>query len=396
MKTMFTISTLSALIAGVSGQAMAVDYTLYKTPNSQFEEAYANGSLNYADGGAQPQAAYDVKLNANYLNRQSTEFQSRQFAIDAAGSTSRDSADGADAVTSSNLGLSGSVDNYINGDPQGLFWSAGAGARFQNLATGTEQSQYDVNLGLGYGRIYDATPLARAVKLGKELSSKGVINAMPSDNVLMDIAHIVAREDEYRSKYSNVSDNTAESYRAKMLADVEAVLAQAGVLSNGLGAAGTIYANEVLFEMAVNARAHGFVVRAGAAYTGSKIGDLSNDEPALKFDAEYAKPLGETGQFTNTFSFVPAETTKRASNTMRYTTEVTDNTEWQNQWLVDYQDNDGMQTTSHTLSSDYVVRLSNRLSYSAGVQFNQASGDGIGDEGDLATRVTMGLNYRIK
>ncbi len=67
------------------------------------------------------------------------------------------------------------------------------------ISVSASELQLDLRAGVGYGRFYDVTPLAKTLRFQAELMSIGILSEPLGDDVLMEIATEVGRQIEYES-----------------------------------------------------------------------------------------------------------------------------------------------------------------------------------------------------
>ena len=67
------------------------------------------------------------------------------------------------------------------------------------ISISASELQLDLRAGVGYGRFYDVTPLAKTLRFQAELMSIGILSEPLGDDVLMEIATEVGRQIEYES-----------------------------------------------------------------------------------------------------------------------------------------------------------------------------------------------------
>lgn len=397
-----------ALLIVVANLPPAVDaITLedYVDPNSAWAEAFvtgqfaannrnfnaerANQSLPDAviDSGAtlprsDYQTSYSLTLNANYRQVFSTLPLVWSLEANATGTVSRGETNGtgsSDNITSTAVGL---YDNYRERNPN-QFWFAGG--EFRDETPDADPYAF-VQAGVGYGRVINATALARAIRLVFVLQEYRLLTIYPSDVVLLYLAQTINREQEYRARLGD------DGYREAWYDEIEETLLGAGLIDgSGLGALGVIKMDEVLLRENINTREHGFVARFGVGYLVSDPGG-DEGEPAANLSFRYAKPFGNRAQLIEDASFSRsfedgAETSFR--NALSYTFEISDVVDWVNNWShVRQQGN-----TSDTLTSGFVYDISNTLEINIDLSLSRSDEDVISG---VKGRLTTALRYRLR
>lgn len=421
--------TLLALaISGIPAAANALSLEDYTVANSAYDEAYISGSLNANEPGGDgdnDQLGYSYSLNADYQKSFSTLPRSWNYGIvvDAGGSKSDKKTDtstigqvdengdpilddtGAQlltSVTTENKSISdwgikadGVIDTYFHESayPKAFWFGQG---KFESRDSRAEDD-VSATVGLGYGRVYNATPLAKVIRIVEELNNEGLLTGPIPDSIALEAAEIIDREDEFKSKFG------PDEYRPDFFAAIEAAIARSGSIRDGkLGALGAITMDDVLVDEPISVRKHGWVVRAGAGFQASDLSGIADNDPKLLLEWEYAKPFGYKGQFINTLSYEPVfgdNTIQVVNNEMTYTHEVSDMIDWTNSWRMSFSDNETEETTTHVLNTRYSFDLGNSLDYYVGLNLSQTdtdpnADDSIGDDPEI--RLTSGFNYRLK
>ncbi len=395
MKSHYPLSALSvALLSLGATSAQAITLEDYVDPNSRYEDAYINGSFraanesanNTADanGGAAAPAArgnsFDLNLTVDYDRVNSTRERVRTVSANIGGSLSND-----DAGTRDEIGANASLtyDKYFGQNPN-TFWYGGALLDYD--PNSAEELAADITLGLGYGRVVNATPLAKALRLVEEFQRFGLVSAYPSDDVMLRIAQIINKEREYESRLGS------DDYRTGWYQDIEAEFSNAGILADeGLGALGVIKIDQVLTEESVSTRKHGWVARAGATAV-IQDHEGNNGDPAFSIGFEYAKPYGYRGQLINQATYRIGDSSS-FSNELSYTYEISNNIDWESKWDLDLQQPDrGEDILTNRLSSGFAYEITNLLTLNTGLSIT----DRDNDDDSAAALFETTLKYRLK
>lgn len=399
MKKQFNKTMLMTALLMVPGFATAVELTDYKDPNSTAEEAYINGSLD-AKSGNQDQSSYNVNLDGYYDIFYSTQPRTWNFRFDGAANSTRSAEEGANSQKSYNFTAGGDVRNYAFPSNDKLFWFGSTDVGYRRLAGAAEADDPFVKLGLGvgYGRVIEATPLAKVLRIVEELREYGVIQGTPNDTTYMQLASVVAKEAEYKTRFG------LEDYKQNLFKDFETILRGAGLLvSNNLGAVGVLKMEKVLFDEPISVRKHGWVTGIGLGYIASNYDGESDDAAAVDVFAEYAKPYGYRGQFINRTDFsttLDSDSSQLLTNNMSYTHEISDMVDWENVWKLSHlkpaEDNQE-DVTTNILSTAFRYHLSNRMDTVVSLKLTDVE-DNVDDNGndDLESSLNVGLRYRLK
>lgn len=384
---------ITSAITGMAVPAMA-EVTLYdyEQPTSAYEDAYVSGRLNI-NSGNQAQTSHDANLDMKYERVFSSADRDLKVNGNLQGSSKRDGTAGATTQeTYIGTGAVG-VNNYFQPGSKGAFWYSDGEV---GLKKGAEDPRVKLGTGIGYGRVVNVTPMAQAIRLVEALRDKNMLSGDLSKTEYNQLANIIAKEQEYRSKYG------AADYQQNWVADMETILKSSGKVSGNLGAAGILKAYDVLVNERISTRKHGWLVKAGLAevvrdYDGGK------GKPALDVAAEYHKPLSNRTQFSNEASasknLKSNDKSYTAKNTMSLTHEVSDRVDWLNSWAIDY-DHDtktGRDTTTNALTSTYRYYLSNKLAFDTSLSAKKVNDEITGNGNDKVDKsLFMGVTYRLK
>ncbi len=392
---MFKKSIITTTVLLATSTAQANELTDFKDPNTAFDEAYVDFNAN-VNSGNQDQASYSSLLNGFYNKRNSTERQVWGFSVDGFSDASRGPNDGDESVTDFGFGARANTDVYFSSTNDKLFYFGAGSFEHQDSAV---DDNIGITVGLGYGRVWNATPLAKALRIQEALSGHGLMSAQLSDEALLELAAIIGRQDEYIAR-AGVSD-----YKGAWYTDMEAVMAEAGVLDGGeLSALGTVKLDDVLFNEPISARRHGWLIRGGAGFQSSDFSGITDNDPKLLFQLEYAKPYGLRGQLIETATYEPIfgdNTVQKFSNRIAFSYEISDRVDWINSWELAFQQADDdakSRFITNTLTSSLTYHLTNKLDLGLTVAAVDSSDrpNLNRDNEELSTSAVIGLRYRVK
>ena len=390
-------SILAVLVSGLAGAVSSAqaEVTLfdYKEASSAYEEAYVNGSMFLGKNRGDDQAQYNFNINVDYDKTLSTVDRDLNMKADMDGQVSRSGMANANSEDSYTAGVSATVDNYFQPGSNGAFWYGSASVRANDAFDDLETT---AGIGVGYGRVVNVTPMAKTIRIIDELVKQQALSRKPATAVYQKIAMIVAKESEYVSKYG------AKDYELKWIADIEAALAESGVVNGSLTAAGILKSRDVLLEENISLRRHGWKVRAGLGYVGTNFDGLTN-KPALEAGAEYHMPLNNQTQLSNDATvraiINDGDNGYNLTNNLSLTHEIDDRIDWENAWTLDYAKNstNGDDVTTNTLSSTFVYELNNSLDFTTTGRIANVSGSSDMSNPDGTDRsVLMGVRYRLR
>jgi len=392
MKNIFILSAITAsLLTNIS----AIEMTDYKVVDSLYQNAYLNGQLN-VDSGNQEQTSYNLHLNANAEVVKSTLPYSWDLRFDGNSDFSRGSNSSDEAVDSYDTTAVGHVDKYINDNDKLFVYGVGnLGYKKGALANSADDPFVKIGTGAGYGRVYNATALAKALRIVEDLLKYNLIKGDLSDKAYISLAAVIDKEADYISKYG------LTEYKKYWYQDMEKVFKESSVLDkDSLGAFGIVRINEILDIERVSPRMHGWKVRGGFGKILSNY-DGKSEDATVDAEFEYGLPIGHTSQFTERLTMsklLDTDTDKEFSltNTMRYTYEVADRIDWENNWLLSYDQNDVADDfVKNTLSTGFRYYLANRLSFDTTFSLSKIN-SGAGEEEAWNKSLFAGVTYRLK
>jgi len=376
----------SAVAIPAAAEVTLYDYT---EATSAYEDAYLSASADLSKNRGDAQAAYNLDLNGSYDRVLSTPKRDITIKLNADAQVDRAPTAGAKSKDTYTAGASTTIDNYFRENSRGGYWygkaSIGANSEYDDLDT-------TLGVGLGYGRVVNVTPMAKAIRLVDALKKRGSISRKPSKAVYNQIANIVARDAEYVSKHGR------KDYQKFWIADIESALRNSGVLSGNFNAIGVLEARQVLVDERISTRKYGWKVRAGLNYVGSNFSGIK-DKPGLELGAEYHRPISNRTQFSNeavltTVFDSNASDAYKLKNNMTLTHEVDDRIDWENSWTLEYDKVDGGQdVTTNSLSSTFLYELTNSLDYTVSASLTNV--DGTTNDGTDKS-LNMGIRYRLK
>lgn len=387
------------LATSLAGSAWGISLTEYKFPESTSQQAYVNGTFNSSgdnSGGAPAdttQTRFSLGGNASYdLFYRSLPFT---YTINTLGSVSVDRAStaGADAENAYNLMFNSSANKYFS-EVSDYFATGSTRLEYRKLAgAGADDPYWDVTVGVGRGRTIDATVLKQAIRMNEDFRKYKVVNRDLPDAALLELASVIDRESEYRSRYGPVE------YRKYWYGDMERVVADSGVLEgDDLGAIGIIRIEEILNEP-TGRRFYGSEISANVGVVISDFAGNSGD-PLARLLYNWARPVGIDLQLTNNASVATVfqdDQTWNFNDVFRVYYELSNRVDWDNSVTLNYlvQTATGAENvTTMNLTSTYILYLENRLTFNPSFIANWVD-DGLGDAAwDWA--VNASVQYRLR
>ncbi|MBT4138296.1 MAG: hypothetical protein HOE48_10285 [Candidatus Latescibacteria bacterium] len=161
-----------------------------------------------------------------------------------------------------------------------------------------DRPQTDVTVGLGYGRFIDATALRKAVRIEDFLYKEGVLADLLPKETMVELGHIIDKEDEYRDLYDD------RSYQNYWYEDMSNEITKTGLVLDKIGAIGLLRMREVLTQETINDRFFGWDVNLGVQMEvlTAEEGDKRKD-PGMAFNFRYSRPINWSTQVNTDFQF---------------------------------------------------------------------------------------------
>lgn len=398
METSVASSLFLALFSAPVATAQEISLYDYDQASSAVDEAYFTGTYSSENNRGSAQSAYNLDLSTNLEQVFSSVDRDTSFKVDVSGNSSRGSDEDDQSEKRYRASSSITVDNYFEPGSNGMFWY-GRGSvigddTFSDLQT-------TLSAGIGYGRVVNVTPMAKAIRLIDELIERGAIDSAPSRVVYQQIAKIINKEAEFKSQYGSRS----KFYQQPWIGAIEKVLIENTLVQKGLSAKGILAMRDVLIDEKISVRRHGWKVRAGLAYVGRNFEGIKN-KPGLELGAEYHRPINLKTQFSNEatlLSILDKDSDSYAfNNDMSLTYEIDDRLDWINTWGLNVNhsavDSDNVITNSLTSTLAYEVGNNLDLTVSAGI--NKNTGNDVRTAGDLDDgtdkKFNFGIGYRLR
>ncbi len=397
VRTKIATAVSVALLTVATTATAEVTLYDYTEATSSYTDATLEGTFN-ATGGNQDQAGYNASLDLDYNRVISSPNRDLEVGLDAGGSISRDSVEGASSSSTYGLTSDVKVSNYFRPNSKGLHWY---GSGNFGLQKGADKPLGKIGVGLGYGRVTNVTPMAKAIRLMEALRTQGSLTADPSKATYVRVAKIIALEEEYKSKYRVGSSN----YTQPWIADIEKVLVSSGQVNGSLGAGGAIEAHDVLINENIFTRKIGWKVNTGLGLILSNYNGKDGGDPTLDLiEGEYHLPLSNKTQFSNTSSlfvvFGDDDAGYNLTNTMKVTHELTDKVDWENAWALGYSkagDDAGEDLTTNALSSIFTYELNNQLDLKLTARITDIDDeDDTNNNEEIDTSLNISASYKLK
>ncbi len=391
-KLSLAVVGLAALVS-VSG---AIDLTEYTVTESQYDEAYVKGSFDWQDGNQEEQS-YDGEFNAYYETIHSTAPLTFTFRADVEGEVNKGGEKDAEKSNRYSSKAKATINKYLDPDASKLFLSGDLDVGYKKNFNSTPDDAFsEVTFSVGYGRIYIATPLAKAIRIINDLKKYNQITGEPSSENYIKLAKLLdsKKEKEYESKHG------IDEYKKYWFKDIVAILKSSGIVKGQtLGAFGIIKIDEILGDSGatgVGARKHGMELKIGISKELSDY-DGETDDGAVKASFEYALPINLTAQFTNLLTYKASledgDTGHTIENDMGFLYELNDKIDWDNKFYyrLSKENEDADYEKLGVAKSGYLYHLTNSLDATAYLELSKADTDD-----DLNKAIRLGVSYRLR
>lgn len=375
---------LSILISASIIYSQKVKVTDYDVPVSQAKTLRLNGAYNWAQTSTDSTTIVQAN-NASATLYFRSFYSSLPYAwfidVDASGGKNFDQYNHA-------VSIRPSIRKYVWEDKN---WFGFGELDLSHRKT-FKQIRSRLRVGGGYGRYINATALAKAVRIEDHLMRDNIISGYIRKDLMINIAQIIEREEEYRNIYG-------DTYEVNWYRDIESEIQKSDVLiGETIGAFGILRIQQVLKEIneIVNDRYYGWDVTLGILFNISNSDKSPPDEPALSLGGRYSYPVTwrtqinafadvntpmDSAFFKTVFSRVGIDFIYELSNRVNFVTG----------YRLDYVKESGSDYyTVNNLASSFIFYLENRINLSIdGILFY----DGQNDRTDLKT--TVGLQYNL-
>jgi len=390
------------MMLAIPFSASAIQLTDYTFPDTFYQEAYATGRFNL-NSGNQPQTSYNGGVQLDYNVDYNTLPQTFHFDVKGALDFEKDTQETPgkdDSREWYNVDAKTNFDQYYKDTNFLGYGSVNFGYRKQRGQDDADDPYIKFGIGAGYGRIIVATPLAKAMRVIEDLKKYSVISVEPSDACYLELARMIDKQSEFRSKYGT------KDYEQYWYKELEDILNKEGLLKSGhLGVVGVIRMREVLvaepFPTHYGFR-HGWIAKAGIGYIASNWnGD--DEDPSLDAQFQYALPINNNLQFVEDFRYstiLGGDVGHQFDNTMSLAYKISDRILWENEWVLSVllpKDDESEDIYSNTLNSVFRYYISNTVDLNLTLRLSHLD-DGVDDNGndDVEKAIIFGVTYRLK
>lgn len=164
----------------------------------------------------------------------------------------------------------------------------------------SDRPQTDVTIGLGYGRFINATPLRKAVRIEDFLVSEGIITKRLPKKTMIELGHIIDKEDEYRDLYGDSYENYWYEDMSNEVNKTGLVLGNRG----NVGPIGILRMREVLRQESISNRFFGWDASAGVQYRLlTEESGQARPSPSMAISLRYSRPISWSTQINTDLKF---------------------------------------------------------------------------------------------
>lgn len=259
-----------------------VKITDFNVPISTAKQMLIGGSYNWAQTGD------SVTTNQFNVNGAfNTFYTSLPFSWDLAINASL-SGKYADSTRAA-YNLAANINKYFT-QRTSAFYFAGLTSNYLRQSEFGQENRPEINIlgGLGYGRLIDATSMAKAIRIDEDLKKFGVTTKYMPKETMQEIARVIDKESEYKTLYKSI-------YEYKIVGDILKLIEASGVAGEFVTSSLSYFrVREVLFgiNQFINPRYYGGDIRTGVSYTVLTRNDsLDGPNPDLTLQGRYSYPL---------------------------------------------------------------------------------------------------------
>lgn len=175
-----------------------------------------------------------------------------------------------------------------------LFYSFGTDS---DLDSGYDRPNIEATLGIGHGRFIDATALRKAGRIEEFFLEEGIIGDHFSKETMIELAHIIDREREYKEQHGDRYENY---WFEDMLAEIRK---SRRVLGEEIGF-GLVRIQEVLTQEQISKRFYGWDITTGVQFQVlNPYRDTDRPPPGLLVNFRYSHPISWSTQINTDFHY---------------------------------------------------------------------------------------------
>lgn len=284
------------LMVSASVYSQNVKITDFDIPVSNARQLFLNGFYNWSqsdplsDSTLPKNIQSDYRVDATFTQFYSSPAYAWNIGLNGAIFGRRDD------TTRYSYNFDADVSKYFS-TSKGFFVNGAVNSSYLRQREFGKNNRPVINLfaGLGYGRMVNATALAKAIRVDQELKKSGITTGYLPKESMLEMARIIDRESEYRDKYKQI-------YEAKIIEDISDVIEKSGKMrGTQMSSLAYFRIRSVLFAgfqgsinyNLTNPRFYGGDIRLGVGYqvlTRNEV--IKSQNPGLELRARYGYPIG--------------------------------------------------------------------------------------------------------
>ena len=258
-----------------------------------------------------------------------------------------------------------------------------------DMDSGYDRPDVEMTLGFGHGRFIDATALRKAGRIEEFFLEEGIIGEHFSRETMIELAHIIDREREYKEQHGDRYENY---WFEDMLAEIRR---SRRVLGDEIGF-GLVRMQEVLTQEQISKRFYGWDITTGVQFQVlNPYKDLDRPPPGLLINFRYSHPISWSTQINTDFHYdTPFSRSFGSAYNLRWDTdfiyEVTNRIRFTTLKTIRAQKREDREATiiSHvTFALSFYIE--NKINMTLSESFRVARGE------KSRQSFNMGLSYRI-
>lgn len=264
------------------GYSQNVKITDFNVPISTAKQMLIGGSYNWAQTGD------SVTTNQFNVNGAfNTFYTSLPFSWDLTLNAALNGKYGDSLRAQYNL--VGNINKYFSQRTAAFYYAGVTSSYLRKTEFGIQnRPEIAIEGGFGYGRLVNATSMAKAIRIDEDLRKYGVTTSFMPKATMQEIARIIDRESEYKTLYKSI-------YEYKIVGDILKQVEASGVAGDFVNSSLSYFRiREVIFgiNQFINPRYYGGDIRAGVGYTLLTRNDsLNNPSATLNLQGRYSYPI---------------------------------------------------------------------------------------------------------
>lgn len=268
-------------ICSTIGYSQNVKITDFKTPISSANQMLVGGTYNWAQTGDSV-TTNQFNVNGAY----NIFYTSLPFSWDIAINANLEGKY-QDSLNAS-YNLLANFNKYFKNNVSSFYYAGLTSNYTREVEFGIEnRPEINTQVGLGYGRLTNATSMAKAIRIDEDLKKYGVIITYMPKRVTQEIANIIDRQSEYEAKYK-------ASFEYEIIDDILSLVKNSDVGGEFINSSLTYFrVREVLFgiNQFINPRYYGGDVRVGVGYTLLTRNDSLDNNGFMNIQGRYSIPF---------------------------------------------------------------------------------------------------------